>query len=203
MSLVYVAGKSMAYVHPCNTKMGGRAVKLSRKDVKELGKGEQDGGGVEKQQRGPKHRPHGSRPASGEHAGPRLRSDATGCWGDRPSPRRSLPTGEPRRDPSAPTPFSVGSPPKFSSTYQSDSHSQCGEGSATPSSGRCWSPLTSLHGQRSLGRSVSQKPPTGFQRWGPEAEASLKPGGQGLSEASGDLLSSPGREGSRGPGSAS
>lgn len=60
LSLVYVAGKSMAYVHPCNTKMGGRAVKLSRKDVKELGKGEQDGGGVEKQQRGPKHRPHGS-----------------------------------------------------------------------------------------------------------------------------------------------
>lgn len=82
------------------------------------------------------------------------------------------PTGrvqaEPDRQPwrvlSSPTPFSVGSPPKFSSTYQSDSHSQCGEGSATPSSGRCWSPLTSLHGQRSLGRSFSQKPPMGFQR---------------------------------------
>lgn len=80
-----------------------------------------------------------------------------------------------RQGPSPPTPFSVGSPPKFSSTYQSDSHSQCGEGSATPSSGRCWSPLTSLHGQRSLGSSFSQKPPTGFQRWGPQADVGFRP----------------------------
>ena len=78
--------------------------------------------------------------------------------------RHPLPTGQSWRVPSSPTPFSVGSPPKFSSTYQSDSHSQCGEGSATLSSSRCWSPLTSLHPQRSLSRSFSQKPPTGFQR---------------------------------------
>ena len=109
--------------------------------------------------------------------------------------------GEPRQEPSSPTPFSVGSPPKFSSTYQSDSHSQCGEGSATPSSGRCWSPLTSLHGQRSLGRSVSQKPPTGFQRWGPEAETSLRPSSRGPPWARGTLLlgSRMGREQRAGP----
>ena len=106
-------------------------------------------------------------------------------------------TGEPCwQDPSSPTPFSVGSPPKFSSTYQSDSHSQCGEGSATPSSGRCWSPLTSLHGQRSLGRSASQKPPTGFQRWGPEAETGLRPVWQGplRGQQGPHLLSRTGRE---------
>ena len=109
-------------------------------------------------------------------------------------------TGKPRRqDPSSPTPFSVGSPPKFSSTYQSDSHSQCGEGSATPSSGRCWSPLTSLHGQRSLGRSVSQKPPTGFQRCGRRQRLALGPGGEGLSRVSRALASSPGQEVSRRP----
>lgn len=123
------------------------------------------------------------------------RGDSTGGTGS--------PAGKTRvhlpLSPSSPTPFSVGSPPKFSSTYQSDSHSQCSEGSATPSSGRCWSPLTSLHGQRSLGRSVSQKPPTGFQRCGRRQRLALGPGGEGLSRVSRALASSPGQEVSRRP----
>lgn len=62
------------------------------------------------------------------------------------------------------TPFSVGSPPKFSSTYQSASHSQFSDGTWKPSRGWCCSPVTSLHCQRSLGNRRSEKPSTGFHR---------------------------------------
>lgn len=63
------------------------------------------------------------------------------------------------------TPFSVGSPSKFSSTYQSPSHSQLPEGSRKLSRGWCCRPVTSLHCQRSLGNKRSEKPSTGFHRW--------------------------------------
>lgn len=76
------------------------------------------------------------------------------------------------------TPFSVGSPSKFSSTYQSPSHCQLLEGSWKLSRGWCCRPVTSLHCQRSLGSKRSEKPSTGFQRWqkvGQRKWTALKP----------------------------
>lgn len=63
------------------------------------------------------------------------------------------------------TPVWLGSPPQVWSTYQSPSHSQLREGSWKLWSGWGFIPVTSLHGQRSVGSSVSVKPSTGFHLW--------------------------------------
>ena len=64
----------------------------------------------------------------------------------------------------------MGSPSKFSSTYQSPSHSQLLEGSSKLSRGWCFRPVISLHCQRSLGNKWSEKPPIGFHRWHKEMD---------------------------------
>lgn len=63
------------------------------------------------------------------------------------------------------TPVWLGSPPQLWSTYQSPSHSQLREGNSKLWSGWGFIPVTSLHGQRSVGSSVSVKLSTGFHLW--------------------------------------
>lgn len=62
------------------------------------------------------------------------------------------------------TPVWLGSPLLWS-TYQSPSHSQLREGSWKPWRGCGVMPVTSLHGQRSVGSRVSVKLSTGFHLW--------------------------------------
>lgn len=61
------------------------------------------------------------------------------------------------------TPVDVDSLPQLSSsTYQSPSHSQLSDGRSKLCSGCGFMPNSSVHGQRSVGRSVSVYPSTGF-----------------------------------------
>lgn len=64
------------------------------------------------------------------------------------------------------TPPPLGSPSQHWSTYQSPSHSQLRVGSSKLCSGWGFIPVTSLHGQRSVGSRASVKLSTGFHLWG-------------------------------------